>query len=217
MPPLFTGFDKADFDVFRIPGLEPRMSAIRERIQPKLAALGEHFVPFLSERLQSPMYAHVAKHARRTVNPPGDTWVAFSANGRGYKQHPHFQIGIWPTHIFAAFGYIYEAKDKVAFGNYLRAQARDIERLVPTDFIYIPDHTQPSSIPAAQVSERDIVAFGERLMQVKKAELLIGKRMDQETVMTQTGSQLVEWVENTFTPLCTLWVEASRAQAIHGR
>ncbi|WP_074693432.1 YktB family protein [Alicyclobacillus hesperidum] len=216
MPRLFNGFDEADFDVFFIPGLEPRMTAIRARIQPKLAVLGDYFVPFLSERLQSSMYAHVAKHARRTVNPPSDTWVAFSANSRGYKQHPHFQIGIWPTHVFAAFGYIYEAKDKVAFGHYLQAQASEIQRIVPDDFIYIPDHTQPSSIPAAQVADREIAAFGERLVQVKKAELLIGRRLDKELAITHSGAQLVEWVESTFTPLCKLWIEASRAQVSHG-
>ena len=37
---------------------------------------------------------HVAKHARRSVNPPIDTWVAFAPNKRGYKMLPHFQIGL---------------------------------------------------------------------------------------------------------------------------
>ena len=36
-------------------------------------------------------YPHVAKHARRSVNPPKDTWVAFATSKRGYKMLPHFK------------------------------------------------------------------------------------------------------------------------------
>ena len=39
-------------------------------------------------------FAHVAKHMRRTVNPPDDTWVAFAADKRGYKKHCHFKVAI---------------------------------------------------------------------------------------------------------------------------
>ena len=39
-------------------------------------------------------FAHVARHARRTVNPPDDTWVAFAADARGYKKHSHFKVAV---------------------------------------------------------------------------------------------------------------------------
>src|SRR5207253_2263610 len=35
-----------------------------------------------------------AKHARRTVNPPDDTWVAFAPDRRGYKKHCHFKVAV---------------------------------------------------------------------------------------------------------------------------
>lgn len=69
-------FTADDFDVFKIDGLDPRMDALKERIQPKLQALGEHFSQKLSVMTGDEMHPHVEKHARRTVNPPNDTWVA---------------------------------------------------------------------------------------------------------------------------------------------
>lgn len=73
----FKGFTNEDFDVFIIDGLEARMEALKETIRPKLEALGQHFAPTLSALTGDEMFVHVAKHARRTINPPKDTWVAF--------------------------------------------------------------------------------------------------------------------------------------------
>ena len=68
------------------------------------------------------MYPHIAKHARRTINPPNDTWISFSSNPRGYKMQPHFQIGLWETHLFIWYAVIYEAKDKAPKGQRLLAK-----------------------------------------------------------------------------------------------
>src|SRR5690606_41356726 len=91
------GFTKEDFEGFAIPGLRSRMEALKARIRPKLEAIGEAVVPFLSSRLGEPVYAHVAKHARRTVHPPVDTWVAWATHKRGYEAHPHFQTVLSQT------------------------------------------------------------------------------------------------------------------------
>ncbi|MDQ0168823.1 uncharacterized protein YktB (UPF0637 family) [Paenibacillus tundrae] len=72
----FSGFNNRDFDVFQVPGLEPRMEMLIERVRPKLEALGAELAPYLTELCGEEMFVHVAKHARRTVNPPIDTWVA---------------------------------------------------------------------------------------------------------------------------------------------
>src|SRR5690606_31613238 len=91
----FTGFTQQDFDTFHIEGLEDRMEAIQQRIQPKFQAIGDVLTDDLSAMVGSEMYLHIAKHARRTVNPPKDTWLAIAGNKRGYKQHPHFQVGLF--------------------------------------------------------------------------------------------------------------------------
>ncbi len=99
-------FTQTDFDVFNIDGLENRMAALIENTRPKLENLGEQFSAYITEMTGDETYAHVAKHARRTTNPPDDTWVAFSTNPRGYKMMPHFQIGLYNSHAFCMYGYL---------------------------------------------------------------------------------------------------------------
>jgi len=79
----FPGFTASDFKVFDIAGFKPRMDAIRSRIRPKLEAAGRDLLADVARVGGAPAFAHVAKHARRTVNPPGDTWVAFAGDKRG--------------------------------------------------------------------------------------------------------------------------------------
>jgi uncharacterized protein YktB (UPF0637 family) len=89
-----SAFRAADFKVFEVKGFEARMAQIRERIRPKLEALGGQLAPAIARATATETFAHVAKHARRTVNPPDDTWVAFGPDLRGYKKHPHFKLAV---------------------------------------------------------------------------------------------------------------------------
>ncbi|HWN90907.1 MAG TPA: DUF1054 family protein, partial [Verrucomicrobiae bacterium] len=90
----FPGFTPADFKVFDIDGFKPRMEAIKTRIRPKLEAMGRDLLPDVARIAGDTAFAHVAKHARRTVNPPDDTWVAFALDKRGYKKHCHFKVAV---------------------------------------------------------------------------------------------------------------------------
>ena len=75
-------FNAGDFRVFDVKGFQPRMTEIRGRIRPKLEALGHSLAPGVSRATGGPSFVHVAKHARRTVNAPDDTWVAFGPDTR---------------------------------------------------------------------------------------------------------------------------------------
>ncbi|MDY0396250.1 DUF1054 family protein [Virgibacillus halophilus] len=86
----FSGFDNEDFAIFSIEGLDHRMKALQERLQPKFAELGEELAADLSAKLGNEMFLHIAKHARRTVNPPDNTWLAIADSKRGYKKTPAF-------------------------------------------------------------------------------------------------------------------------------
>ena len=90
----FPGFTAADFKVFDLEGFAPRMGAIKGRIRPKLEAAGRDLVRDVTRLGGAPAFAHVAKHMRRTVTPPDDTWVAFAADRRGYKKHCHFKVAV---------------------------------------------------------------------------------------------------------------------------
>src|SRR5690625_3000670 len=93
------------------------MKAIQERIQPKFREIGTRLTDDLSGMIGSEMYLHIAKHARRTVNPPNDTWLAIAGNKRGYKKHPHFQVGLWDDRLFIWLAFIYELPNKPMFAS----------------------------------------------------------------------------------------------------
>jgi uncharacterized protein YktB (UPF0637 family) len=167
-------FTAKDFEVFNIDGLEPRMAALKETTRPKLENLGEHFSEYLTELTGDEQFAHVAKHARRKVNPPDDTWVSFATNPRGYKMMPHFQIGLYNDHAFCMYGVIYESPEKKQIAE---KWLDDIEkfRTLPQDYQISLDHMQPKKTKLKDLSDDDIKAGLIRLRDVKKGEFLVGK------------------------------------------
>jgi len=113
----FTGFSDDQFSVFERAGFSERMTGIRSLIRPGLLALGEVLAPLLSARAGHPLYPHVALHARRRVNPPDDTWVAFSRASRGYKAYAHFEVGISAESLFFGLVLKDESSDRGILGR----------------------------------------------------------------------------------------------------
>ncbi|MBH4638663.1 DUF1054 family protein [Staphylococcus aureus] len=81
-------FKPKDFKAFNVEGLDARMEALNEYIRPQLHELGEYFSDFFTSQTGETFYPHVAKHARRSVNPPKDTWVAFERKFKAIQQLP---------------------------------------------------------------------------------------------------------------------------------
>ncbi|WP_160720257.1 YktB family protein [Bacillus sp. USDA818B3_A] len=201
----FGGFTNEDFDVFLIDGLEPRMEALKNTIRPKLEQLGEYFAPGLAALTGDEMFVHVAKHARRTINPPKDTWVAFASNPRGYKMLPHFQIGLWNTHLFVWFAVIYEAPQKEVMAERFIKKAAKIYKEIPKEFSWSLDHTKPDTIKHEQLSKNDLLAQFERLKTIKKAELLCGFTMERDRAIELGSQGLLEQLESVFTTVAPLY------------
>ncbi|NHC42895.1 DUF1054 domain-containing protein [Bacillus sp. MM2020_1] len=201
----FKGFTNEDFDVFLIDGLEARMSALKETVRPKLEGLGEYFAPVLSALSNDEMFVHVAKHARRTINPPKDTWVAFSNNPRGYKMMPHFQIGMWNTHLFIWFAVIYEAPQKQVIAERFSKKLTKIYKETPKDFVWSVDHTKPETIEHRKLKKDDLGSFFDRLQNVKSAELLCGYTIDREKVIQLGSDGLIQQIEDVFNTVATLY------------
>lgn len=201
----FAGFTQADFDVFAVDGLDARMNAIKTVVRPKLEFLGQHCAPLLSALTGEEMYWHVAKHARRTVNPPDDTWVAWAGDKRGYKKHPHFQLGLWKTHLFVWFAVIYESPFKQEIGESLESQADRILVAVPSHFRWSGDHTQPDSTPQSELGKDGLVTLFRRLQTVKKAELLCGINIDRNDPIVADGDALLRRLDETFDVLARLY------------
>lgn len=201
----FTGFDSTDFHVFAIAGLEERMAALIEHIRPKLEAIGEELAPQLSEMVGEEMFPHVAKHARRTVNPPNDTWVAWANNKRGYKQHPHFQVGLWQSHIFVWFALIYESPQKIDFAKQAKPEVNTILETIPQNYVWSFDHMKPETIPSAQVSKKELLAQLERLIKVKQSEILCGIQILPDDPILEDGEAFKNKVMDTFRTLDPLY------------
>jgi uncharacterized protein YktB (UPF0637 family) len=201
----FSGFTEEDFEVFNIDGLDARMDALKNTIRPKLEALGEHFSPTLSAITGNEIFPHVAKHARRTINPPKDTWVAFSSSSRGYKMLPHFQIGLWESHIFVWFAMIYEATNKADFGKTLEKNLASIYKNTPKHFVWSEDHMKPGATTHQQLKEEDLRLMFERLQTVKKAEILCGIHIEKKDAINMSSSDFLTEVEGVFKTLLPLY------------
>lgn len=201
----FSGFTNDDFAVFSIDGLEDRMEALKSTIRPKLEFLGEFFAPALADLVGEEMYAHVAKHARRTINPPNDTWVAFSGNPRGYKMLPHFQIGLWGTHLFIWFAIIYESPHKSEYGMKLQKKVNNIYSSIPDDFVWSIDHTKPDVLNHRELSKEDLTNMFVRLQSVKKAEILCGYQIPKNQATLMSPQQFLDRVDTVFHTLTPLY------------
>lgn len=198
----FTGFHKQDFETFSIEGLDERMAAIRERIQPKFRAIGETLTDDVASIVGNEMYLHIAKHARRTKNPPKDTWMAFSHNKRGYKKHPHFQIGLFDDHVFIWLAYIYEMPDKKEIGERFLQNIEELNRIIPNDYVISLDHTKKDAESMKTIDlEKALIRFRD----VKKGEFLVGRHIQADDPLLQDGEKFVETARQTFETLTPIY------------
>lgn len=201
----FNGFTQEDFDVFSIPGLENRMEALRERISPKLEAITTELAPDVTAMTGDEMFVHVAKHARRKTNPPNDTWAALASNKRGYKKLPHFQVGLWESHVFIWFAVIYESPIKQDFAYKLEQNKREVLEHIPEDYVWSVDHTKPEAIPQTDVDEDEFLNMTERLKSVKKAEILCGRHIERGDARLKDPEAFLNLCKETFQTLEPLY------------
>lgn len=88
------GFTPADFAVFKVEDFDDRMQQIYAHVRPRLLRLGDELAPELARKLHLEFFPHVARHARRTVNPPPETWAAFGPSPKGYKRYVYLALCI---------------------------------------------------------------------------------------------------------------------------
>jgi hypothetical protein len=117
------GFKPTDFEVFRIGGFSARLEKIYEHVRPKLTRLGNELAPALSRKLNREFFPHVAKHMRRTVNPPCETWVAFGPSPRGYKRYGYLALCISGAGLHARAVVKAEADARPAMARGLKADS----------------------------------------------------------------------------------------------
>jgi uncharacterized protein YktB (UPF0637 family) len=201
----FPTFTNEDFHVFAIDGLTSRMEALQREIQPKFTTIGESVSEFLSTKLGDTTYTHIARHARRTVHPPEETWVAWSTNKRGYKAHPHFQLGLRDTYLFAWFALIYECEQKKSFAEHFLQNIEKYTNQISKDFYVSVDHTTPDVTSVASLDQDGWESIMTRLSKVKKAEFLCGMLIPRKEAIDLSGAILQQRIESSFDQLLPLY------------
>ena len=176
----FEGFSAKDFEVFTIPDFAGRMGGIRARIQPKLLALGEALAPTLAGSVGGEVFAHVAKHMRRTVDPPEDTWVAFGLEKRGYKKAQHLKVAISRHCVRFLFEVGPEYSEK---GKWAAAWQRQAGSLLPALRKvkglgwYKNEHDEEPTADLHEMAPEALKVLAQELTRRRDGQLVLGRRL----------------------------------------
>src|SRR5262245_55367380 len=204
----FPRFTAADFEVFEIPGFKPRMEAIRRRIRPKLEAAGRDLVPAVTRISGGEAFAHVAKHARRTVNPPADTWVAFAADRRGYKKHCHFKLAVSRRSVRFLFEAGPEHADKK---QWAAAWKRHAPQLVPVlrrakgIAWFKNEHDEAPAAILTDLPADAVARLAEELTRTRDGQLVFGRVIPAEEAMRWSARDYARAARETFHLLAPLY------------
>jgi uncharacterized protein YktB (UPF0637 family) len=201
-------FCAADFRVFDQPGFRARMSAIRARLRPKLEAVGHSLTPAVSRATGGEAFPHVAKHARRTVNPPGDTWVAFGPDARGYKKHCHFKVAVSRRAVRFLFEVGPEHADKTRWAAAWRRNAPrlgPVLRRVKGLAWFKNEHDEEAATALADLSPERLAELGDELTRTRDGQLVLGRTVPAAEAARWTEAQYRNAALETFRALAPLY------------
>lgn len=199
MPAQFT---TKDLEVFQIPGFQERMAALKARIRPKLEALGESIGPLLMKQFKREFFAHTAKHMRRKVNPPDETWVALGPQLRGYKAYIHFAFCVGKGGAQARVVMKDESQMRKALGENLIANLAFFERH-GKEFSGLNDYTRRDAeyrpFPIRNMADF-IKETADRLTKLKSSHFDVGVELklhgsDLERQLLKTWEKLSSFYE----------------------
>ena len=201
-------FVTADFRVFDVKGFKPRMGEIRSRVRPKLEALGHSLAPAVGRSLGAEVFAHVARHARRTVNPPDDTWVAFGPDARGYKKHCHFKVAVSRRCVRFLFEIGPEHADKKRWGTAWKKNAPKLApvlRRVKNLAWFKDEHDEEPAAPLADLAPDALGELGDALTRARVGQLVIGRAVPAEEAARWSEAQYRAAALETFRALAPLY------------
>jgi uncharacterized protein YktB (UPF0637 family) len=201
-------FGAGDFKIFDVQGFQPRMMQIRERIRPKLEALGHSLAPAIQRTTGDETFSHVAKHARRTVNPPNDTWVAFAADARGYKKHPHFKVAVSRHCVRFLFEIGPEHADKKRWAAAWRKNASKISpvlRRVKGLAWFKNEHDESPAAALVDLTPETLAAFADEIIRTRDGQLVLGRVVTADEAARWTEAQYRSAALETFRALAPLY------------
>ncbi|WP_145428837.1 YktB family protein [Staphylococcus hominis] len=197
-------FTPKDFKAFDVEGLDERMEALNKYIRPQLHQLGDYFSEYFTSQTGETFYAHVAKHARRSVNPPIDTWVAFAPNKRGYKMLPHFQIGLFRDQLFIMYGIMHEGKNKEERVKVFDKHFNALKQL-PNDYQISLNHMKKDKQYIKDLSDTDLHQAIDRVKNVKKGEFFIARTLAPSDERLKSDEIFLAFIKETFDEFLKLY------------
>src|SRR5438128_3761181 len=206
MPSL--AFVTGDFKVFDVEGFRPRMAELRSRVRPRLEVLGKSLAPSVSRSLGGEVFAHVAKHARRTVNPPDDTWVAFGPDARGYKKHSHFKVAVSRHCVRFLFEIGPEHADKRRWASTWKKHAPNVGpvlRRVKHLAWFKNEHDEEPASPLADLTPEKLGELADELTRTRDGQFVVGRAVPADEAARWTEAQYRSAALETFRALAPLY------------
>lgn len=201
-------FVAADFRVFDVKGFKPRMTEIRRRVRPKLEALGHSLAPAVGRSIGAEVFTHVAKHARRTVNPPDDTWVAFGPDARGYKKHCHFKVAV----SRGAVRFLFEAgPEHAGKKRWASAWKRQGPKLAPVLrrakglAWFKNEHDEAPAAILADLPPEHVARLGDLLTRARDGQVVLGRAVPAQEVGRWKRRDCARVARETFQLLAPLY------------
>jgi len=201
-------FGPGDFKVFDVKGFQPRMGEIRTRIRPKLETLGRSLAPALARSLSGETFAHVAKHARRTVNAPDDTWVAFGPDARGYKKHCHFKVAVSRRCVRFVFEIGPEHAEKKRWAAAWKKNAGKLSPVLRRmkDLAWFKnEHDETPAAALADMTPEELAGLGDELLRTRDGQLVLGRVVAADAAARWKEAQYREAALETFRALVPLY------------
>ena len=212
-------FGSADFKVFDVKGFESRMGDIKTRIRPKLETLGRSLAPALARSLGGETFAHVARHARRTVNPPDDTWVAFSPDARGYKKHCHFKVAVSRHCVRFLFEVGPEHAEKKLWATAWKKNASKLSPVLRrvTDLAHFKnEHDETPAAALGDMTPEELLALADEVVRTRDGQLVLGRAVAADDASRWTEAQYRTAALQTFRALLPLYRLEGRADGRRG-
>ena len=193
-------FGSADF--------QPRMGEIRARIRPKLETLGKSLAPAVARSVGGDTFAHVAKHARRTVNPPDDTWVAFAPDKRGYKKHCHFKVALSRHCVRFLFEIGPEHADKKRWATAWKKNARNLApvlRRVKNLAWFKNEHDETPAAALGDMTPDALMDLADEIVRTRDGQFVLGRAVTADEASRWSEAQYRQAALDTFRTLIPLY------------
>ena len=201
-------FVAGDFRIFELKGFGPRMAEIRARVRPKLDAFGGSLSSSVARSVGSEVFSHVAKHMRRTVNPPDDTWVAFGPDARGYKKHSHFKIAVSRNCVRFLFEVGPEHGDKKRWASTWKNNAPKVGpvlRRVKHLAWFKNEHDEEPASPLSDFTPEKLGELADELTRTRDGQLVLGRAVPAGEAARWTEAQYRSAALETFRTLAPLY------------